>query len=247
MRLLSFAVLLALCGCSQQEMLERFASKEDQASAKARVEQLRSGDFEGIEKDLDPSLKGPGLMATLQKMSGAVPSGTPTSITLVGAQQFRGPDYTSKNISFEYNFEGKWFLINVATKEKAGSTTLMGLNVKPMAQSLEEQNKFTLQGKSAKHYAIFGSAIAAALLSLYSLVVCVRTPMPRRKWLWVVFILLGVGKLGINWSTGELLFAPLSVQLFSASAAAAFYGPFVVSVSLPLGAAIFLLRYWMRP
>lgn len=242
MRLRPLAALLLLAACTQEEMLERFASKEDQAAAKARVEQLRARDFAGIEKDLDASLKGPSLRPTLETMAGAIPAGAPTSVTLVGAHQFSSPGSTSKNITFEYNFGGKWLLINVATKETNGTTTLVGLNVNPIAQSLEEHNRFTLSGKSAKHFAVLGAAVVAALFSLYALVVCIRTKLPGRKWPWILFILLGIGKVGLNWTTGEVLFAPLSVQLFSAGAAAALYGPWVVSFSLPLGAAIFLIR-----
>src|ERR1043166_6610910 len=131
-RVLPFALLLGLCGCSQQEMLDRFASKEEQAAAKSRIEQLRAGDFDGIEKDLDPSLKGPGVRATLQQMSRAIPAGTPTPITLVGATSFSESGHTSKNITFEYDFAGQWFLINVATIEKAGVTTVAGMNVRPI-------------------------------------------------------------------------------------------------------------------
>jgi hypothetical protein len=45
----------------------------------------------------------------------------------------------------------------------------------------------------------------------------------------------------VNWTTGEWDIAPLSVQLLSASAFAPLYGPWTVSVSLPLGALMFLI------
>src|SRR5262245_49583299 len=103
MRLLPIAALFVLAACTQQEMLERFVSKEDQAYAKARIEQLRARDFDGIQKDMDSSLKRPTLRSALETMAGAIPPGTPTSITLVGAHQFRSAESTSRNITFEYN------------------------------------------------------------------------------------------------------------------------------------------------
>lgn len=242
MRILIITALFVLSACSQENMLEQFASKEDQASAKARIEQLRSRDFNNIEEDIDVSLKSPNLQATLEKMASLFPNGAPTSITLVGAHISSGPDSNSKNLSFEYNFGGKWLLINVATKEKGGAKTIVGMSVTPMAESLEQQNRFTFLGRSAKHYAMLMSTMAAALISLYALIICVRTEMPGRKWPWLVFILLGIGKLSLNWSSGEIFFAPLSIQFFSASAAAALYGPWIISVSLPLGAIVFLFR-----
>jgi len=41
-------------------------------------------------------------------------------------------------------------------------------------------------------------------LALYALLVCIRTPIRRRKWLWIIVTILGIGKLGIDWSSGEL-------------------------------------------
>jgi hypothetical protein len=70
----------------------------------------------------------------------------------------------------------------------------------------------------------------------------VRTKMPGRKWPWVLFVALGFGQLAVNWTTGEWALNLLSVQVFSASATAAPYGPWILAVSLPVGAIVFLLR-----
>ena len=239
-------LVLLLVGCSQEELLERFASKEDQAVATTYIEKLRARDFEALENEIDPSIKPADLRSKLEGMAASIPQGEPTSRKLVGAHSFSTPDSKTLNTTFEYGFGGRWVLINVALKDQNGKRTIVGLNVNPQTQSLEEQNRFTFADKTSKHYAVFAWAIAAALLSLTSLIVCVRTKLPGRKWPWVLFIILGVGKLSLNWATGEVAVAPLSVQLFSAGAAAALYGPWVVSISLPLGAVVFLIYRKVR-
>jgi hypothetical protein len=93
--------------------------------------------------------------------------------------------------------------------------TASGLIRPTELQSLESQNRFRLSGKSAAQYFVLVAAIAAAILSLYSLVACIRTKLPGRKWPWVLFIILGIGTISINWSTGQWAVAPISVQLFS--------------------------------
>ena len=45
-----------------------------------------------------------------------------------------------------------------------------------------------------------------------------------------------------NWNTGVLWFQPLFVQLFGASVMAQPGAPWLVSVSIPLGAIVFLVR-----
>ena len=174
-------------------------------------------------------------------MAAFIPSGAPLSVKLVGAHTYFTPSTTTVNTSFEYQFPDTWLLINVAMQQKGDVRTIVGLNVVPRTQSLEEENKFTFSGKSALQYATLASGIMAAAISLYALVVCIRTKLPRRKWLWILFIISGLGKLWVNWTTGQWGLQPISVQLFSLSAFAALYGPWMISTSVPLGAIVFLV------
>ena len=163
-------------------------------------------------------------------------------MTLVGAQVMHNPGGTTRSLTFEYAFPGKWLLLNVVTLERAGAVTIVGLHVQDERAALSEQNKFALGGKTPLQYAVLFLTAAFPLLTLYALIVCIGAKLARRKWLWVIFILLGVGKLAINWSTGQWGISPLAVQLFSASAAAEYSGPWILAISVPLGAIVFLLR-----
>ena len=239
--LLSVLAFAALLGCSQEGLLQKFSSPEDQATARSYVDRLRAGKFDEIEKALDPGIRTPNIRDTLTKMAALIPNGEPTSVKLVGAHTFQSSEEKTVNTTFEYNFGDKWLLANVAVRDRQGAKAVVGFNVSRMTQSLESQNRFTLIGKSAIQYAVLAAAISAVLITFYSVIVCARTKLPSRKWLWVLFILVGFGKVAVNWTTGQLAIAPLSVQLFSASAAAPLYGPWMIAVSLPLGAIVFLL------
>jgi hypothetical protein len=233
--------LMVLVACSQDELLQKFSSAEDQATAKSYIDRLRARKFDEIEKALDQSIRAANIRETLTKMADLIPTQEPTSMKVVGAHRLQTPDATTVNTTFEYNFGGKWLLANVAVRDKNGIKTIVGFNVNPITQSLESQNRFTLDGKSTAQYAVLLSAVTAALLTLYSLIACIRTKPLKRKWLWVLFILVGFGKVAINWTTGEWGIAPLSVQLFSASAFAPLYGPWTVAASIPVGALVFLM------
>jgi hypothetical protein len=233
--------LVVIEGCSRDQVLQKFSSPEDQATARGYIDRLRAHDFDEIEKAADKSIKSPALRATLEQMSRLIPTGEPTSVKVVGAQKFYASGATTVNTTFEFDIGGRWFLINLATKAKDGAKTIVGFRVLPEARSLDDQNRFGLSGKAPVQYTILGAAIAAALISLYALVLCIRTKLPGRKWPWVVFILLGIGKVWVNWNTGAWGAVPISVQLFSASAFSAMYGPWMVSASVPLGALAFLI------
>lgn len=246
MRMARFAAvalsLASVTGCSQDALLQKFASAEDQATAKKYADYLRAGQFAEIEAVADPTINSPQLRGTLEQMARLIPDEEPSSTKLVGAQTMQGPNGTTKNLTFEYAFADRWLLLNVATHQKADRFTLVGLNVHPQAQSLQEQNRFKLAGKTPAQYLIFVLAVVLPLLTLYALILCVRTKMAARKWLWILFILLGVGKMAINWTTGEWQFMPLAVQVLSASVFSSPYGPWQLAVSLPLGALVFLFR-----
>lgn len=240
-----FGCLLAsslIAGCGQEHMLQKFTSPEEQAVAKKYIDQLRSRDFSKIDQAAAPGVTSASLESSLTQMAELIPAGPPESVQLVGAHRENSTaDGTTISLTFEYRFSDRFVLASVATRTKNGQMTLVGIHVQPEAASLESQNRFTLSGKSALQLGVLVSAIAAALFTLVVSAICAKTKMKRRKWLWMIFILFGFGKLSINWTTGQWGATILAAQLLSASAAAPLFGPWVVSVSLPVGAALYLI------
>jgi hypothetical protein len=132
-------------------------------------------------------------------------------------------------------------LINVALQKKAGVTTIWGFHVVQTPDSLENLNRFTFTGKSFFQYVIFALAILIPIFILYVLVLCIQTKIAKRKWLWIIFILLGIGRVTMDWSTGRWKLDLLNIQLFGAGAIAPLYSPWLITVSIPVGAIVFLV------
>lgn len=243
--LIGLFFLVVVSGCTPTDpasLIKKFTPPEDEAIATNYIALLRQNKFEQIQNDLDPSLKNALTQDTLAKMAKAIPPQNPISVKVIGAQQVRDPDIYKINLSFEYQFPSKWLLINVATQKKDGVFTIIGFNVYPQSDSLENLNRFTLAGKNFLQYATLAFAILIPLFSLSVLFLCIKTKMQKRKWLWIIFILIGIGKFTINWTTGQWNLALLSFQLLGSSSFAPPYGAWTISISLPLGAILFLLR-----
>jgi hypothetical protein len=238
--ILIFLVLIS--GCGQASMMSAMTSHGDEQNAKTYIDLLRAHKFDQIENALDPSIKSANTHDLLVHMASAIPAQDPISTKVVGSNTFNSPHVYKSNITFEYQYPDQWLLINVAVAKQDDVSTIVGFNVKPLNDSIESMNKFTLAGKSLLQYTVLGAAVVAALFSLFALIVCIRTKIPTRKWLWIVFILFGVGGFAVNWTTGQWHITPIYVQLFSAAAFAPFYGAWTISVSLPLGAIWFLLK-----
>jgi hypothetical protein len=220
--------------------MKKMTPQQDEAITRRYVDELRQNRFDQIEQDLDPGLKDSNMQGTLASMAAMFPAQEPVSTKVVGFRSFLG-NVRRTEITLEYEFPQKWLLAEVVTQKSSGVTTIVGLHVTPIANSLENLNRFTLVGKGATQYAILSLAVLAPLFSLYGFVLCIKTRMGKKKWLWLIFIVLGIGKLVVNWTTGQVFFTPLAIQLPAAGANAQLYGPWLVYVSIPLGALIFLI------
>jgi hypothetical protein len=176
-------------------------------------------------------------------MIAVYPPGKPTSIQYyaytVRSDTRSGTVYFLSGL---YRFPGdKDLAVEVALKRTGASYLVAGVHFQTLPHAWIAANDFVLEGKPVQSYAFLAGMAAVLVTSLVALVQCIRTRGIRRKWLWIVFILFGFGKLSLNWATGALAFTPLAIQIFSASAfRSAWIGPWVLSISLPLGAILFL-------
>jgi hypothetical protein len=237
-------LLIIVSGCNKDNisLVKMFTPPEDEAKATNYVAMLRQGRFEQLENDMDGSIKTGDVHGTLVKIAALIPPQQPISVKVVGAEQFHSQGVNQIYLTFEYQFPTNWLIINVALQRNEGACTIYGLSVRPLSNSLENINRFTLSGKNVIQYTILALAVSVPMFIVYALVLCIRTRMRKRKWLWIIFILIGVGKFTVNWTTGQWEFGFLQVQLLGASAFAPPYGAWLIAVSVPLGAVLFLLR-----
>jgi hypothetical protein len=238
--LVGFAFCACLFGCDQAALVQKFVPPGAESTARNYFDLLRQGKFDQITRDFDPSV--PNSTDALAYMASLIPAETPKSVKVVSAHTFRNPEYSTISITLEYQFPSKWLLVDVTTKKAGDVSTVTGFHVGVLRDSLENLNRFTLSGKGAVQDAILTLAICALSFSFYVLSLCIREKDVKRKWLWMLFILAGVGNVAVNWRTGELTFRILSINLPCVSAGHPPYGQWTIAVFLPLGAILFLNR-----
>ncbi len=224
--------------------MKRFAPLQDEPIARQYLDLLMQGKVDAIEHDMDPSVADVDVREKLVKVADRLPAETPKSTKVVGAMSHKREGVSESEIVFECQFQSRWYLVNIALRRKGNVTTVLGLGVTPRSDSLENLNRFTLLGKSAFQYMVFALAVSSVLFSFHVFVMCIRKKRGAKRWLWMVLVLVGVGKLAVNWNTGQWAFTLLAVQIPCASATAPFYGPWTIAAYLPLGAIIFLNERW---
>lgn len=248
-RLLLLALLTLLAGCSRKELLDKFANEEKKKIAQTYIQRVIDGDLANLVRELEPSLARGNPTAALTQVREAIPPGTPSSTELVGYHESQiSSGEAHFNLSYQYRYGDKWLLVNSAWLERRdGSRLITGLRAQVLPASLQEIHALSFKRAGKRHYAFAAAVLAVPAFILVTLVACARTPIRRFKWLWMIFIAVGLVRITINWTTGELSWTPLSFQVLGAGAFADGYGPWMVSFALPLGAAIFwLMRRSLR-
>jgi hypothetical protein len=150
---------------------------------------------------------------------------------------------TYVNLTLEYRFSQRWLVAALALHRTDTMRTIDGLNVQPTVDSQEHLNRFTFSGKGLRNYVMLASTVVVMVFIVGTLVTLWRTRVPRRKWLWALFVAIGIGQVTLNWTTGGIAIQPLQVSLLGAGfSRPGLYGPWFLSLGVPIGAVIFLLR-----
>jgi len=245
LRLISLllAAAMALLGCDGSGFADLFIPKEEAAQAQDFVARLAARDYPAIEAVIDPALKTPELRGQLEKMVSLVPAGSPKSVRTVGALTMKGIAGSTYDLTLEYEYPEAWLMARVVLQKRDGQLSLKGIYFEPRSQSMAAQNRFTLDGKGALHYIVLTLAVVVPLFILYALVLCFRTRFEKRKWLWLLFVAVGLVQFQLDWTSGAWRVQLFSFVLFGAGIAKSGpVAPWVLTVSLPVGALIFMLR-----
>lgn len=236
-------LVLFVVGCSSEYMADKLIPKQESEFAKTYLQRLQAKDYEYIKKYIDPSSAKYATDEKIIEVAGHFPSGELLSAELIGSQVNVFNGNWKGNFSFEFQFTNGWAVANVVLKKSDEKLTVIAISVTQTTASLKELNKFTLEGKSALHYLMLVYTVFATVFVLVTAYFCIRTPIPKRKWLWVVFVLVGIGSFSINWSTGQFGVHLLHFKLLAASlVTGGAYGQTIISASLPLGAIIFWFK-----
>lgn len=236
--------LASLAGCAHTTKLETFADDAKEQIAEEYIRRVAAGETESLAAELEPKLQTPGARAEIAKMRTFFPAEPPTVKNLVGYQFQFGHDGKFYNLTYQLGYGTRWVLANAAWRELAdGRRVIAGLTVRPLPEPLQVTHRFTFARARPQHYVFLAAIVAVVGFIAMTLIVCIRTKFRRRKWLWILLILLGVTQVSLNWTTGEVSFNPLHCSLFGAGAmTATAYTPWFLSVGVPLGAIVFWIR-----
>ena len=251
--LVLLSCLIFIVGCDFKEnlrkQLAKFTPEEADKFARSYIDILLKGDIEKAEELLDPRGVNSKTQSQLQEVVNLLDKGELVSIEIIGVNVLRTKDRTRDSkvrvrntLTYQLQFKDAWLLAIVTVFDATENKKIYSFQVKSIPRSLEEINAFTFSGKSFRHYIIPLIAIGIPIFIIYTIVLCIRTRM-KRKWLWIIFMLFGFGRYSFNWTSGQMGFTPIAIQLIATSVfRGGPYAPWIIYISVPIGALAFILK-----
>jgi hypothetical protein len=236
--LVAALAVLVLASCAQLTV-----PQDADAFAKRIVTLLQANEIDAVEALTAPSVRNadPYVRAKIQKIAPLIPKSMPDSVAVTGWQINYKNGVRSDAVGYEYRFGEHWLIANFLIERADGELRVAGFSLTLNSQSLHEKNAL-LRGKSFLSYLFASLWIGLLALMIYALVVCFRTSGLKHKWLWMLFIAAGFGRVSLNWTDETLTYQLASVFVPVVTYAGGGYTPIVLVVALPLGALIFLGR-----
>jgi len=235
-------LLMTAVGCKYDEFLDKIVDDEEEAFARSCFADLRAGNYEEMKKHFNEDMLISATDSKLDSLRRYFLESEPIEVKLIGARVFKSSNMRQVALTFEYEYLSGWVLTEISLERIGPEIVILGFTVKQLKQSIEEINAFTLRNKPIKHYLFLLGGIAILLFIVFTLILCIRTPMAKRKWLWIIFILFGFCTIGLNWTTGKMFTQLISIRLFGVGALTASpYAPWIIKLSIPVGAIQFLI------
>ena len=222
--------------------MDRFIPQEEAQLGRRYVELVRARDFAPIEAALDPQYRDESFSSVMESLSLIFPSGEPKSVKVVGSRVTLSSNFTTYNLSYEYEFPDRWIVANILLGRTADATLIQGIHMNVFSESLERTHALNLLEKSIPHYIVLTIAILVVSFVLTTFVACLRTPIGKGKWLWAVFVLVGIGQLTFNWTTRDLGLSLTAIEIPGVGFFKPFYGPILLRIGFPLGAVLFWIN-----
>lgn len=241
MRILVLLLALALASCGVGAV-----DPERDTQARAVYEQLRLGDFDALRSSMTDAGRANATDEQLETVRAYAGSNAPSETRTLSWQWNVRDDLSVYEITHEYDHEQK--IVQMATlmvREGEDPWRVERVHINHFSPAQAALAAFTLRGKTPLHYGVLALAVLAPLFCLFTAVVAGW----RRRWVWMIVSLFGVGQLTLNWATGAAEFHVAQFALLGAGYAKGpgALDPWIILVALPIPALLFWLFRGWRP
>ena len=254
---------ILLAACSLPEMAAKILPDDVESQMEEVIDAVIAHDFDTIKANGSDDFNAvENLEEGFNEIFEYIFTGEVESRKLVNAKFNSSSSLGSSSVTYytgqyEINYaDGSNIYTIVLVKNGDGQCcALQNVNVKKFSSSPSDMTKFTFKDKGMKHYFVLTLAILIPVFIIITLVKCARIKGLKRKWLWILFILVGVYGITFNWHTGQfgmsffsktetgVHFSFINFQILGAGfTKSGLLAPWMFEIGFPLGAVIFWFK-----
>lgn len=237
-------ILLSSCNTSDK-ISEKDIPKEADLYAKTFVNNLIIGEIDTCYAQFDKQFQNLELKKFLLKLNQTILNKKMIGLSILQYSInsiYSDNPMTQYELVYEYHYPEFYLYYTFLIQKVDGKMSIYHLNISSLNKSIKEINRFTFKDKGFIHYFFFIIMILIPLFIIITIIFCFKTPM-KRKWLWILFILIGFVGFKLNWTTGYSEIQLVHFKILGAGFIK--YGavnPWIVSFSIPLGAILFWVK-----
>ncbi len=218
--------------------------KAPAALGQGYVEAVRHRDFAPVQKALNRKYVTAQLPSVLGNLSAQFPAGEPSAIRVTHVHwTLLAKGQRIYTLVYEYDYPHDNVMAKVVISQGDGLTILEGLHVWRLDEQMRRANRLSFSGKTPVHFLFLTALLAVYAFTLVTAFYCMKTPIPRFKWAWVIFVLIGFVTFRFNWASGAFGVQPISLLLCSIGIQKAPLDPVILELAVPIGAILF---WWRR-
>ncbi|WP_133149204.1 hypothetical protein [Caulobacter zeae] len=244
--LLLVAAALALTGCKPPALK---ADPAAEAVARAVYDDVAAGRVEAVRARMTPEAKASASPEQIQALRPFARTAGTVERRLINMQTVFNGAGQAAVLVYELPFPNGAVLYEVRM-ERTGANApwrLLGLTLNRASNAELAKGSLTMTDRSPGQLAFLAATVLSPLLMLSAIVAAVMAPGLKRKWLWALLALAGVGAASMNWTTGQAGFQVLSVNLIGAGISKMGFSNFyawILKFTLPVGAVIVHVVAW---
>lgn len=237
--------MLFFSACTPSRIPDAIIPKTENEFALTYLQHLCSGDtqyclHQVVYKNIDDS--GRAFIITVANFLKDQPVKSSRLINVNQKISIAGTPFHYSELEYEYALDFSYAYFYFSLSEDKGHITIDGFHADRTIRPLSETFAFTFQGRGLLHYVFLVFALAFVLFKIVSLVVAIKTRLPRKA-LWILFIIISISTFSLNWTSGDLGFRLLNFDLIGAGISrSGLVAPWIISVSLPIGAICFWIK-----
>jgi hypothetical protein len=254
--LLALFTTAMLWGCS----FESFVPDDVEEVVRENERLVMAGDAAGLRAAMIPEAAATVTDEVMAQIATIFPAGeAPKETRWLGYMSTSSASTTTGSTKLtevvrQLDFEGSSVVVSQRLTLTDDGLRLLHVNFTLLTPEEVAAGEFSLEGKSLTHYVVLAGVAAVLLFSIVSVFAVWRPPALKRRILWTLFCLIGVGTLHFNWATGELTSGLiertadtfrinfLQVHVLSAAAEKVGAGPWIITLAFPLGAVLFWIQ-----